>query len=67
MCVASSPSPSPAPAPAPIPSKSDQDVQDERRAELRRRRLALGRQNSILTGGEGALGAAPVQTKTLGA
>lgn len=59
------PSPSPPPPPPPLPTRNDEEVEEARRKEIIAQRLRRGRVATILTGGQGLTGSAPVGRKRL--
>ena len=59
------PAPPPPPEPVITPTKVDPEVTEAGEREKKRGRLARGRKSTILTGGQGVTGEAPVEKKTL--
>lgn len=62
------PTPGPAappPPPPPLPSREDEGVEESRRKQVLAMRLQRGRMSTILTGGQGLPGPAPVGRKVL--
>lgn len=59
--------PAPAPAPAPKPESAEEQaaVSASRDRERRRQAMAMGRESTMLTGGQGVTTAAPTTTKSL--
>lgn len=59
--------PPPAPVPVPVPKKDDSDIQRQAAEEARRRRLAMGRNSTILSRGADAANddSAPATRKSL--
>lgn len=57
----------PAPAPAPKPESAEEQaaVSASRDRERRRQAMAMGRESTMLTGGQGVTTAAPTTTKSL--
>lgn len=65
MCIGGRPSVPAAPQIQAAPQVQDQAVTDQQDADLRRRRLAAGRQSTLLTGGQGVTSGATTTGKTL--